>query len=594
MFDAITYILKLYIGLAIISYLTFRLRFWSECEGLMCLGKSLYQFLSILLVILFVSVNLRAFDVFLVITVFLLIVGVDYLVARRKKEARFNFAKIKINQKIYDFVDGVVKFELKSKSLRISIWHFVYILVFLLGLFLWVRPSVYNQSLFSIVQHSHLVKITSILTNDYRAGLSDFGMNSLCAFFSSIFGVNQYMVLHLFGAFNFGLLFLGISLLAYKLSKDFISVVLSVSLFVFLFPIVNFVSNPVEGSSFLFGLAWSLIVVVFWSEVSLVQKFIGLGVSFLIDVFVGFASVVLITMAEIVKKSYENFKANRKKGIQFALIAILILLSFFLLENYFSVNPELGLKVYSFLSNSEVVAYPSGFINILIFLVFLALIVEFISKTGEGRSTFSVFYGIFIGLLLIFTLMIEKGFLNFAPFELFYPFVLVNSFIWISYIISRFLGRRRIYYSVVVLCIVALLILNGFLHGGFKFNGSIEPEEIVEVVREIQSESVPFSFAVVSHYGTRAMIENYAWFMDWDYFLKSYILINEPKKIYDVVYVIVPKQDSIGKISPFFLPSVENLSAVLDSVCLNYRYATVQLYFDGRDIKVYKLTKLKE
>ncbi|MEN3014434.1 MAG: hypothetical protein ABDH23_07490, partial [Endomicrobiia bacterium] len=116
---------------------------------------------------------------------------------------------------------------------------------------------------------------------------------------------------------------------------------------------------------------------------------------------------------------------------------------------------------------------------------------------------------------------------------------------------------------------------------------------IVEVIRKIQKESIPFSFAVVSHYGTKAMIENYAWFMDWDYFLKNYILIDEPKKIYDVVYVIVPKQDSIGKIYPFFLPSIENLSAVLDSVCLNYKYATAQFYFDGDDIKVYKLTKLK-
>ncbi|MEN3039269.1 MAG: hypothetical protein ABDI07_09000, partial [Candidatus Kryptonium sp.] len=211
MFEAITYIIKLYIGLSIISYLIFRLRFLSECEGLVCLGRSLYQFLSILLVILFISVNLKAFDVFLVITVFLLIAGVDYFLARRKKATRINFVKLTINQKIYDFIDGVIKFELKSKSLRISIWHFIYALVFLLGLFLLVRPSIYNQSLFSITQHAHLVKITSILMNDYKAGLGDFGMNSICAFFSSVFGVNQYTVLHLFGAFNFGLLFLGIS-----------------------------------------------------------------------------------------------------------------------------------------------------------------------------------------------------------------------------------------------------------------------------------------------------------------------------------------------------------------------------------------------
>ncbi|MEN3039824.1 MAG: hypothetical protein ABDI07_11890, partial [Candidatus Kryptonium sp.] len=217
--------------------------------------------------------------------------------------------------------------------------------------------------------------------------------------------------------------------MTYKLSKDFISVVLSVSLFAFLFPIVNLVSNPVEGSSFLFGLAWSLLVIVFWDEVSLTQKIIGLMVSFLIDVSVGFVIMILITMAEILKKSYENFKANRKKGTQFAIIAILVFLTLFLLENYFSVNPELGLKIYSFLSNSEVVVYPSSFINILIFLLFLTLIVEFISRTRETHKTFNIFYGIFIGLLLIFTLITEKGFLNFVPFELFYPFVLINSFI---------------------------------------------------------------------------------------------------------------------------------------------------------------------
>ena len=67
-------------------------------------------------------------------------------------------------------------------------------------------------------------------------------------FFSLIFGVNQYVVLHLFGIFNFLILSIGVSLLTHKLSQDFSSVVLSVSLFVFGLPLVDFISNHAENS----------------------------------------------------------------------------------------------------------------------------------------------------------------------------------------------------------------------------------------------------------------------------------------------------------------------------------------------------------
>ncbi|MFN3134109.1 MAG: hypothetical protein ACK44H_00905 [Candidatus Kryptonium sp.] len=592
MLDDVIYIIKLYAGLFLISYLAMKIRFWEECAGYRCLFKYFYKFLSILLVLLYVVVKLKALDVLSIFSVFILIVVFDYLISGRRNATKTDYVKIGLNQKIYDFFDGVVKFKFKNPNLKLTIWHFIFVFVLFSGLFLWVSSEIKNCSLSSITQHERLLKIASILTNNYTFGINDFGANSLCAFLSLIFGTNQYVVLHLFGAFNFLILVIGISLLTHELTKDFISVVLGISLFAFGFLMLNLNLNLFGNSSFLFALGWSLMLVYFWRDVGWVQRILSLISIFFIDIFAGFTMPFLIILSELLEKSLRNFKTNRKKSIKFILLSILIFFSPFVLEVYFSSNPELEIKVYALFLNHEVSAYLPAFLNVLIFLALLILIFELISWRS-GDELFRIFYGIFSLLLLVYTLAAQKGLLNFVPFELFYPFAITNSFIWLINIFRKILRKWEFIYAVFVVCIIIILAANAFVYNAFKVKGSIEPCEIVRVIKKIQKESLPFSLALVSHSGTRPMVENWAWFMDWDYFIKNYILINEPKKIYDVVYVVVPKQGSIDKIHSSFLPRVENLSSVLDSICLNYKHAISQVYFDGFDIKVYKLTKLE-
>lgn len=593
MIEVFAYIAKLYIGLALISYLMMKFRFWDECVGWGCFLKCLYRFLSILIVILFIAVKLKALDVFFIFSIFLLIAGVDFFLASKKARMKINFFKVGINQKIYDFLDGIINVKFKSVSLRLNFKIFTFILIFSLGLFLWMQMAIQSRSLFTIEQHSNLVKITSMLMNNYGYGIENFGVNSLCAFFSMILGVNQYVVLHLFGAFNFAILIAGVSFLTYKLSNDFFSVILSVSFFSFIVPILNFVSNPIEGSSFLLGLGWLLMVIGFWGDVGIIQKILGLIVAFFVDIFVGFTTATLVVLSELFKKFFESFRSDRVGAFKFILFVIFILLFLLGLEVYSRLSPEFGIKIYTLLSNSEVIAYSFDFLNVFILFIALTLLVEvFLWAKGEVES-FKVFYGIFLCLLLIFTLASEKGLLSFLSFELFYPITLISSFVWLAYIIRKIFGRKKIFHDVFVVCVTVLLILNAFLHGGSKVESRIEPDEIVQVIQKIQKESLPFSFAIVSHRGSKAMVENWAWFMDWDYFVKIYILIKDIEKVYDVVYVIVPRQSSIDKIHPSFLPRIDNLEFMLDSACLNYKYGSSQIYFDGRDIKVYKLTKLK-
>lgn len=146
-------------------------------------------------------------------------------------------------------------------------------------------------------------------------------------------------------------------------------------------------------------------------------------------------------------------------------------------------------------------------------------------------------------------------------------------------------------HGVFALFVVLIVMAGVSLYGESEFGSQIEPDELVKVINGIQKNETPFGLAIVSHYGTRAMVENWAYFMDWDYFLKTYIFINDEKKIYDVVYVIVPKEGSIDKIHTSFVPQIDNLSTLLDSVCVNYAYANSEIYFDGSYIKVYKLRK---
>jgi len=361
---------------------------------------------------------------------------------------------------------------------------------------------------------------------------------------------------------------------------------------VFGLPLVDFISNHAENSSFLFGLGWSLMLIYFWKDVGWIQRILSLVSAFLIDVFTGFIMSFLIALSELLERARMNFKSDRKKSFKLILISFLVFSFPFALEAYFSLNPELGIKAYALFLNPEVSAYLPVLLNVFILLTLLILIFE-LSSSGLEVESFKIFYGIFSFLLLIYTLTAQEGLLNFVPFELFYPFAIANSFIWLISVVRKILRKWNVVYAVFVLCIIVVLVLNAFIYNTRKVESSIEPCELVQVVKKIQRESLPFSLALVSHSGTRPVVENWAWFMDWDYFIKNYILISEPRKIYDVVYVIVPKQNSIGKIHSSFLPRIENLSLVLDSVCSNYKYAIPQVYFDGSEIKVYKLTKLE-
>ncbi|CUT02565.1 hypothetical protein [Candidatus Chrysopegis kryptomonas] len=579
MFESLIYIFKLYVGFAIISYFALRLRFWDECVGGDCVFKSLFYFLLFLFPILFFAVKFKTLDAFFVVSVLFLILGVDFLSAKRKSGVRINFVKTFLNQKIYDFLDGIAGFRFKFSSLKLKFEYVLLVIVFSFGLFFWINPSLQTLSLFSIIQHNNLVKITSMLVNNFSSGINNVGMNSICAFLSLIFGVNQHIVLHLFGALNYGLIFVGISLLTYRLTKNLHSVILASSLFAFVFLRFNFVLNHVEGSSFLLGLGWLLMVIYFWKDLRLFQKILALFVAFLIEFFAGSVLAFSVVVAELFESGFKN-----KKKLHF-LFAILISLLPFAIEIFSRGNPEFGIKAFAFFQSPELIGHSEEILNVVVFLTFLSVVLMLSSQ---------IFYGIFSLILLIFTIASEISVLNFVPYEQFFPISVLLFFIWFSVMLRKVFGSKEKLHSIFVILIVVFLVLSVFIYGGVKIDGAIEPDEFVKVVLKIQKENLPFSFAIVSHYGTRAMVENWSYFMDWDYFLRNYILIEDEKKIYELVYVFVPEKNAMGKIHQSFIPRIDNLTATLDSACVNYRFANVEIYFDGDYVKVYKLTKLKK
>ncbi len=579
MIEGLIYIFKLYTGFALISYFALKIRFWDECAGGDCLFKSLFYFLLYLFPILFLAVKLKTLDLFFVILFSLLILGFDFLIVRRRAATRINFIKTFLNQKIYDFLDGVVKFRFKFSNLKVKFEHIVFVIVFLFGLFFWVSPSLKTLSLFSITQHNHLVRITSMLVNNFGSGINDIGLNSICAFLSLIFGVNQHIVLHLFGALNYGFIFIGISLLTYKMTKDFRSVILASSLFAFVFLRFNFVSDHVEGSSFLLGLGWLLMVLYLWKDLNLIQKILSIFVAFLIGFFIGSILAFSLILSEF-------FEIGLKGKKRFYLVfAALIFLLPFGIEVFSRSNPEFGIKAFAFFQSPEINAYPGGILKVIMLLTFLSIVFGISSQ---------VFYGIFSLILLIFTIASEVSVLNFVPYEQFFPILVLMFFVWISVIVKKIFGSKEKLHLLFVIFAVSFLILSVFIYGDVKGGEAIEPDEFVNVVLKIQKENLPFSFAIVSHYGTKAMVENWAYFMDWDYFLRNYIFIEDEEKIYELVYVFVPKRNAVGKIHPSFIPRIDNLTTMLDSVCVNYKFAKAEIYFDGDYVKVYKLTKLKK
>ncbi len=579
MFESLIYIIKLYVGFALISYFVLKVRFWDECKESDCVFKSLFYFLLFLFPLLFFAVKFKTLDVFFLISFLLLILGVDFLNARRKSETKINFVKVFLNQKIYDFIDGVASFRFKLLSLKLKFEYVVLGIVFLSGLFFWTSPSLQTLSLFSITQHNNLTKITSMLVNNFSSGINNVGVNSLCAFLSLLFGVNQYIVLHLFGAFNYGLIFIGISLLAYKLTKNLHSVILASSLFAFVFLRFNFVLNHIEGSSFLMGLGWLLMVIYFWKDLRLLQKILALCVAFLIEFFTGFVLMFSTVVAELFESGLKN---KKKLNLLFAILISLLPL---VIEIFSRENPEFGSKAFAFLQSPEVIAYSGGILNVFMLLIFLMFVLVLPSQ---------VFYGIFSLILLIFTTAGEISLFNFVPYEQFFPILVLLSFVWFSVAVRKFFGNKEKLHSIFVIFVVVFLILSAFTCVSVKVDGAIEPDEFVKVVLKIQKENLPFSFAIVSHFGTRAMVENWSYFMDWEYFLRNYIFIDDEKRIYEVVYVFVPKKNAMVKIHQSFMPRIENLTTTLDSACVNYKFADVEVYFEGDYVKVYKLTKLKK
>jgi hypothetical protein len=149
-----------------------------------------------------------------------------------------------LNQKIYDLLDGNITLKVKPFKTKINITNIIAVFtIYVLGLFMWVKPALENASFFTLHQHNLLLKTTSILTNNFNLTLTNLGICSLSAFFASIFGVNQHQVIHLFGAFNFMLLFSGVSILTFRLTNDLKSVILSGSIIAFIFPHLNLVSR---------------------------------------------------------------------------------------------------------------------------------------------------------------------------------------------------------------------------------------------------------------------------------------------------------------------------------------------------------------
>lgn len=576
MLENLVYIFKIYIGLALISLFIWKIRFWVECRGSICIFRYFYRIVTVLIVVLFFAVVLKTLDVFFIASVFVLILIADFVISRKYARAKVDFFKVSLNQRIYDFIDGLVKF--KWIKLKFRLEYAILGFVFLFGLLYSMKPAIQTSSLLSITQHSNLVKITSMLLNDFKFKINDIAMGSLCAFFSLIFGINQYTVLHLFGGFNFAVLFVGVSLLTYKLTGEIYTVILSASLFSFIFAQFNFISDSVEGSSLLFGIGWIFFVLTFWKDMKWYEKILGFFALFLIDLFVGFIAMVLISLSELFESTFKN-----PKFVKF-LITFLIVVCLFGFGIYIQLNPEFNVKVYGLFYNPELIMPSKLTMRFSMLALFLLLIFGFET---------SIFYGIFSLFLLILAIVCELSIFNFVSSEQFYPFILLLLFVWSAVFVKKIFGKRKHFRNAFVLVVVLVVMSVEFIYSGSEFGNKIEPDELVEVVTEIQKEETLFGFAIVSHYGTRAMVENWAYFMDWDYFLKTYIFINDEKRIYDVVYVIAPKEGSIEKIHTSFVPKIDNLPRLLDSVCVNYANGSSEIYFEGDYIRVYKIKKLR-
>jgi hypothetical protein len=379
------------------------------------------------------------------------------------------------------------------------------------------------------------------------------------------------------------LLFSGVSILTFRLTNDLKSVILSGSIIAFIFPHLNLVSDPVEGSSFLLGISWALFILYFWKDENLnfTFKLAGILSAFLIDLFTGFILSMLILTGEI-------FKIRKRKGKIFPIfLAFLIFPSLLVFELFIlRQNPKLMSLTFALLYNQEIAGVVSREIQFFSTLVpLLGSIIGFFSGL--------MFYSISTLSLIVLILLCEFSILNFIPYEQLYPLAFILSVIWLSFLISKILKSEKTLHDAITLLVASLVSVNGILAGSVKLDATVEPDEFVILVEKIRKDNLPFSFAIVSHRGTRAMVENWAWFMDWEYFAKNYILIDDVKNLYDVVYVLVPEKEAMNKINRAFLPPIENPAEVLDSICVNYKYARTQIYFKGRYVKAYKLMKLK-
>jgi hypothetical protein len=201
------------------------------------------------------------------------------------------------------------------------------------------------------------------------------------------------------------------------------------------------------------------------------------------------------------------------------------------------------------------------------------------------------FYGIFSFVLLTFTLMFEMEILRFINSVQIYPIIFVLSIYWFCFLLSRLLNLINFNVGFIVVPFVIFMLFYSVVNYPFDFGDGIEPAEFVENIYRIQDENFPFTYAIVSHFGTKVQVENNAWFMDWEYFIEVYSKVDDLRKLYDVVYVFVPYTSSLRKISSELIPRVDNIPVKLDRICRNYPYGRVDIYFKGSDIIIYRIIK---
>lgn len=183
MLENLVYIFRIYIRLTLISFIAWKIRFWEECSSLRCIFRYFYRIMMILWIVLFFAVWLKTLDIFFIVSIFVLLLIVDFIVSKSKKLAkvRFDFVSISLNQRIYDLIDGLVRF--KRVKLRFRLEYAILAFVFLSWLLFWMKPALQTRSLLSMSQHTNLVKITAMLLNNFNLRINDIAMNSLCAFF---------------------------------------------------------------------------------------------------------------------------------------------------------------------------------------------------------------------------------------------------------------------------------------------------------------------------------------------------------------------------------------------------------------------------